>query len=72
MRANMSLIILLHEYGKELDEPPREFMEKTLIYLPNILPETSAKLQFSCCLFGLNALFRLPRKPTSPEDCLNL
>jgi broad specificity phosphatase PhoE len=40
MRANMSLIILLHEYGKELDEPPREFMEKALIDSPNILPES--------------------------------
>ena len=39
MRAEISLCILLHEYGKELDEPPREFVEKTVIDSPNILPE---------------------------------
>jgi len=39
MRAKASLIMLLHEYGKELDEPPREFVEKTVIDSPNILPE---------------------------------
>jgi tetratricopeptide (TPR) repeat protein len=27
---------------------------------------------FLVAFSGLNALFRLPRKPTSPEDCLNL
>jgi probable phosphoglycerate mutase len=39
MRAKMNLLILLLEYGKELDEPPREFIDKTVIDSPNVLPE---------------------------------
>ena len=39
MRAKLSLIMLLREYGKELDEPPKEFVDKTVINSPNVLPE---------------------------------
>ena len=39
LRAKGSLFILLHQYGKEQDEPPREFVDKTVIDSPNILPE---------------------------------
>jgi broad specificity phosphatase PhoE len=39
MRARGSLILLLMKYGKELDEPPKEFLDKTVINSPNVLPE---------------------------------
>ena len=38
-RAVFSLITLLCRYGKELDEPPKEFVDKTTIDSPNVLPE---------------------------------
>jgi len=39
LRARGSLIALLLKYGKELDEPPKEFVDKTVINSPNVLPE---------------------------------
>jgi broad specificity phosphatase PhoE len=39
LRAKSNLITLLHEYGEELDEPPKEFVDKTVINSPNVLPE---------------------------------
>ncbi|KIM85988.1 hypothetical protein PILCRDRAFT_816529, partial [Piloderma croceum F 1598] len=38
-RANIALVVLLYKYGKELDEPPKEFVDKTVIDSPNVLPE---------------------------------
>jgi hypothetical protein len=40
-RARISLIALLLKYGKELEEPPKEFLDKMVIDVdsPNILPE---------------------------------
>jgi broad specificity phosphatase PhoE len=38
-RASLSLTVLLRKYGKEMDEPPREFLDKTVIDSPNVLPE---------------------------------
>jgi hypothetical protein len=38
-RAQRTLNVLLMKYGKELDEPPKEFLDKTVIDSPNILPE---------------------------------
>jgi broad specificity phosphatase PhoE len=38
-RARMGLTALLLKYGKELDEPPKEFLDKTVINSPNVLPE---------------------------------
>jgi probable phosphoglycerate mutase len=38
-RAKQSLVTLLTQYGKELDEPPQEFLDKKQIDSPNILPE---------------------------------
>ena len=38
-RAVLSLLLLLEEHGKELDEPPKEFMDKKIINSPNDLPE---------------------------------
>ena len=38
-RAVLSLLLLLEEHGKELDEPPKEFMDKKVINSPNDLPE---------------------------------
>ena len=38
-RATSSLLLLLHRYGKELDEPPKEFVDKKVIDSPNDLPE---------------------------------
>ena len=38
-RATSSLLLLLHRYGKELDELPKEFMDKKVIDSPNDLPE---------------------------------
>ena len=38
-RAMLSLRDLLYEYGKELDEPPKEFVDKKVIDSPNVLPE---------------------------------
>jgi broad specificity phosphatase PhoE len=38
-RATLSLLTLLLTYGKALDEPPREFVDKTVIDSPNVLPE---------------------------------
>ena len=39
LRARLSLMKPLRKHGKELDEPPREFVDKTVIYSPNVLPE---------------------------------
>jgi probable phosphoglycerate mutase len=39
MRAMFGLLRLLHKYGKELDEPPREFVDMTVIDSPSVLPE---------------------------------
>jgi hypothetical protein len=38
------------------------------------LPRRISKLQFSCCLFGLECAFPVAAQAdsTSPEDCLNL
>ena len=38
-RATSGLLLLLHRYGKELDEPPKEFVDKKVINSPNDLPE---------------------------------
>ena len=38
LRAKYSLLHLLFQYGKELDEPPKEFVDK-IIDSPNVLPE---------------------------------
>jgi probable phosphoglycerate mutase len=38
-RARLSLTALLGKYGKELDETPKEFLDKTVIDSPNVLPE---------------------------------
>lgn len=38
-RAKASLVTLLAKYGKELDEPPKEFLDKVVIDSPNVLPE---------------------------------
>ena len=35
-------------------------------------PPCQQNYNFLVAFSGLNALFRLPRKPTSPEDYLNL
>jgi broad specificity phosphatase PhoE len=39
LRAKRSLVTLLAQYGKELEKPPKEFLDKVSIDLPNILPE---------------------------------
>jgi len=38
-RAVSTLLILLYKFGKELDEPPKEFVDKKVIDSPNVLPE---------------------------------
>jgi probable phosphoglycerate mutase len=38
-RATMSLMMMMYKYGKELDEPPKEFIDKMVIDSPNVLPE---------------------------------
>lgn len=38
-RARLSLTELLGKYGKEMDEPPKDFLDKTVIDSPNVLPE---------------------------------
>jgi probable phosphoglycerate mutase len=37
-RARLGLVALLAKYGKELDEPPKEFLDKVVIDSPNVLP----------------------------------
>jgi len=38
-RAKQGLIMLLKNYGKDLDAPPKDFLDKFVIDSPNILPE---------------------------------
>jgi len=38
-RAKRSLIALLAQYSKEIDKPPKEFLDKVKIDSPNVLPE---------------------------------
>jgi len=38
-RARLSLTALLRKYGKAMDEPPSEFLDKTVIDSPDVLPE---------------------------------
>lgn len=38
-RAKQSLVKLLAQYGKELDNPPKEFIDRVKIDSPNVLPE---------------------------------
>jgi broad specificity phosphatase PhoE len=38
-RARLSLIALIRKYGKELDEPPKEFLDKMVTNSPDVLPE---------------------------------
>jgi broad specificity phosphatase PhoE len=38
-RAKMSLVMLLGIYGVDLEEPPKEFVDKVNIDSPNVLPE---------------------------------
>jgi probable phosphoglycerate mutase len=38
-RAKRSLVALLAQHGKELDEPPKEFSDEVVIESPNVLPE---------------------------------
>jgi probable phosphoglycerate mutase len=39
LRARLSLTALQRKYGKEMDEPPRELLDRTVIDSPNVLPE---------------------------------
>jgi probable phosphoglycerate mutase len=38
-RAKQCLVGLLAQYGKELDKPPKAFLDKEMMESPNILPE---------------------------------